>query len=98
MQNLLSYQLSNGEFKWLPSDQNGNGMATEQALLALLQFKEMGKSIYDWSNVDAGDVIKPKPIEERKRSLNRENNVVEKEVIEEPKEQNKYNKKQKMKI
>ena len=51
MQNLLSYQLSNGEFKWLPSDQNGNGMATEQALLALLQFKEMGKSIYAWSNV-----------------------------------------------
>jgi len=39
MQNLLSYQLPNGEFKWLPGDQNGSGMATEQALLALLQFK-----------------------------------------------------------
>ncbi|PFS57332.1 DUF4430 domain-containing protein [Bacillus thuringiensis] len=88
MQNLLSYQLSNGEFKWLPSDQNGNGMATEQALLALLQFKEMGKSIYDWSNVDAGDVIKPKPIEEPEKVVETENNVVEKEVIEEPKEQN----------
>ncbi|PEV47108.1 cell wall anchor protein [Bacillus thuringiensis] len=88
MQNLLSYQLSNGEFKWLPSDQNGNGMATEQALLALLQFKEMGKSIYDWSNVDAGDVIKPKPIEEPEKVVEPENNVVEKEVIEEPKEQN----------
>ncbi|PEE94564.1 DUF4430 domain-containing protein [Bacillus cereus] len=87
MQNLLSYQLSNGEFKWLPSDQNGNGMATEQALLALLQFKEMGKSIYDWSNVDAGDVIKPKPIEEPEKVVEPENNVVEKEVIEEPKEQ-----------
>ena len=98
MQNLLSYQLSNGEFKWLPSDQNGNGMATEQALLALLQFKEMGKSIYDWSNVDAGNVIKPKPIEEPEKVVEPENNVVEKEVTEEPKEQNKYNKKQKMKI
>ncbi|ARX67116.1 DUF4430 domain-containing protein [Bacillus thuringiensis] len=87
MQNLLSYQLSNGEFKWLPSDQNGNGMATEQALLALLQFKEMGKSIYDWSNVDAGDVIKPKPIEEPEKIVEPENNVVEKEVTEEPKEQ-----------
>ncbi|MCU4839381.1 DUF4430 domain-containing protein [Bacillus cereus] len=87
MQNLLSYQLSNGEFKWLPSDQNGNGMATEQALLALLQFKEMGKSIYDWSNVDVGDVIKPKPIEEPEKVVEPENNVVEKEVIEEPKEQ-----------
>ena len=41
MQNLLSYQLPNGEFKWLPSDQNGSGMATEQALLALLQFKDL---------------------------------------------------------
>ena len=87
MQNLLSYQLSNGEFKWLPSDQNGNGMATEQALLALLQFKEMGKSIYDWSNVDIGDVIKPKPIEEPEKVVEPENNVVEKEVTEEPKEQ-----------
>ncbi|PFF02387.1 cell wall anchor protein [Bacillus thuringiensis] len=87
MQNLLSYQLSNGEFKWLPSDQNGNGMATEQALLALLQFKEMGKSIYDWSNVDVGDVIKPKPIEEPEKVVEPENNVVEKEVTEEPKEQ-----------
>ncbi|MDF9480798.1 DUF4430 domain-containing protein [Bacillus cereus] len=87
MQNLLSYQLSNGEFKWLPSDQNGNGMATEQALLALLQFKEMGKSIYDWSNVDAGDVIKSKPIEEPEKVVEPENNVVEKEVTEEPKEQ-----------
>ncbi|MEC1979826.1 DUF4430 domain-containing protein [Bacillus cereus] len=87
MQNLLSYQLSNGEFKWLPSDQNGNGMATEQALLALLQFKEMGKTIYDWSNVDAGNVIKPKPIEEPEKVVEPENNVVEKEVTEEPKEQ-----------
>ncbi|PFQ50422.1 cell wall anchor protein [Bacillus cereus] len=98
MQNLLSYQLPNGEFKWLPSDQKGNGMATEQALLALLQFKEMGKSIYDWSNVVV-DEMKPKPIEEPEKVVEPEevvqpekvvepeNNVVEKEVTEEPKEQ-----------
>ena len=98
MQNLLSYQLSNGEFKWLPSDQNGNGMATEQALLALLQFKEMGKSIYDWSNVDAGDVIKTKPIEEPEKVVEPENNVVEKKLLKNRKNKNKYNKKQKMKI
>ncbi|MBJ7944689.1 cell wall anchor protein [Bacillus toyonensis] len=81
VQSLLSYQLPNGEFKWLPSDQNGNGMATEQALLALVQFKEIGKSIYDWSNVGDDEVIKPKPIEEP------ENKVIEKEITEEPKEQ-----------
>ncbi|PGB14417.1 DUF4430 domain-containing protein [Bacillus toyonensis] len=81
VQSLLSYQLPNGEFKWLPSDQNGNGMATEQALLALVQFKEIGKSIYDWSNVGGDEVIKPKPIEEP------ENKVIEKEITEEPKEQ-----------
>ena len=56
MQNLLSYQLPNGEFKWLPSDQNGSGIATEQALLALIQFKEPGKSIYDWSNVSVTEI------------------------------------------
>ncbi|MCU4968031.1 DUF4430 domain-containing protein [Bacillus toyonensis] len=81
VQSLLSYQLPNGEFKWLPSDQNGNGMAKEQALLALVQFKEIGKSIYDWSNVGDDEVIKPKPIEEP------ENKVIEKEITEEPKEQ-----------
>ena len=47
----------------------------------------MGKSIYDWSNVDAGNVIKPKPIEEPEKVVEPENNVVEKEVTEEPKEQ-----------
>ncbi|HDR7795130.1 TPA: DUF4430 domain-containing protein [Bacillus luti] len=80
MQNLLSYQLPNGEFKWLPSDQNGSGMATEQALLALVQFKELGKSIYDWSNVPATEI-------DTKPNVDPENVVVEKEVIEEPKEQ-----------
>ncbi|HFJ9445407.1 DUF4430 domain-containing protein [Bacillus tropicus] len=87
VQNLLSYQLPNGEFKWLPGDQNGSGMATEQALLALIQFKELGKSIYDWSNVVIGEVIKPKPIEQPEKIVEPENNVVDKEVTEEPEEQ-----------
>ncbi|WP_226545164.1 DUF4430 domain-containing protein [Bacillus thuringiensis] len=80
MQNLLSYQLPNGEFKWLPSDQNGSGMATEQALLALLQFKEPGKSIYDWSNVSVPEI-------DKKPNVDSENVVVEKEVTEQPEEQ-----------
>ncbi|MGN4447521.1 DUF4430 domain-containing protein [Bacillus cereus group sp. MYBK79-1] len=80
MQNLLSYQLPNGEFKWLPSDQNGSGMATEQALLALLQFKELGKSIYDWSNVSVPEI-------DTKPNVDSENVVVEKEVTEQPEEQ-----------
>ncbi|HFK1682892.1 TPA: DUF4430 domain-containing protein [Bacillus tropicus] len=87
VQNLLSYQLPNGEFKWLSGDQNGSGMATEQALLALIQFKELGKSIYDWSNVVIGEVIKPKPIEQPEKIVEPENNVVDKEVTEEPEEQ-----------
>ncbi|PKJ55564.1 DUF4430 domain-containing protein [Bacillus sp. SN10] len=87
VQNLLSYQLPNGEFKWLRGDRNGSGMATEQALLALIQFKELGKSIYDWSNVVIGEVIKPKPIEQPEKIVEPENNVVDKEVTEEPEEQ-----------
>ncbi|MDM5234959.1 DUF4430 domain-containing protein [Bacillus cereus] len=80
VQNLLSYQLPNGEFKWLPSDQNGSGMATEQALLALIQFKEPGKSIYDWSNISVPEI-------DTKPNVDSENVVVEKEVTEEPQEQ-----------
>lgn len=80
MQNLLSYQLPNGEFKWLPSDQNGSGMATEQAFLALLQFKDLGKSIYDWSNVSVPEI-------DKKPNVDSENVVVEKEVTEQPQEQ-----------
>ncbi|MGH0593021.1 DUF4430 domain-containing protein [Bacillus pretiosus] len=80
MQNLLSYQLPNGEFKWLPSDQNGSGMATEQAFLALLQFKELGKSVYDWSNVSVPEI-------DKKPNVDSENVVVEKEVTEQPEEQ-----------
>ncbi|MGH0599712.1 DUF4430 domain-containing protein [Bacillus mycoides] len=80
VQNLMSYQLPNGEFKWLPSDQKGSGMATEQAFLALLQFKDFGKSIYDWSNVVENE-IDTKPIVEP------ETTVEEKEVAEQPKQQ-----------
>ncbi|KAA0775685.1 cell wall anchor protein [Bacillus cereus] len=80
VQNLLSYQLPNGEFKWLPSDQNGSGMATEQALLALLQFKDLEKSIYDWSNVSVPEI-------DTKPNVDSENVVVEKEVTEQPEEQ-----------
>ncbi|PEA21360.1 cell wall anchor protein [Bacillus cereus] len=80
VQNVMSYQLSDGEFKWLPSDQKGSGMATEQAFLALLQFKDLGKSIYDWSNVVENE-IDTKPIVEP------ETTVEEKEVVEQPKQQ-----------
>ncbi|MEK4579341.1 DUF4430 domain-containing protein [Bacillus sp. FSL R12-0074] len=80
VQNLMSYQLPNGEFKWLSSDQKGSGMATEQAFLALLQFKDLGKSIYDWSNVVENE-IDTKPIVEP------ETTVEEKEVVEQPKQQ-----------
>ncbi|PHG49800.1 DUF4430 domain-containing protein [Bacillus wiedmannii] len=80
VQNLLSYQLQNGEFKWLPSDQNGSGMATEQAFLALLQFKDLGKSIYDWSTVSVPEI-------DKKPNVDSENVVVEKEVTEQPEEQ-----------
>ncbi|PER23103.1 MULTISPECIES: DUF4430 domain-containing protein [Bacillus] len=80
MQNLLSYQLPNGEFKWLPSDQNGSGIATEQALLALIQFKEPGKSIYDWSNVSVTEI-------DTKPNVDSEKVVVEKEVTEQPQEE-----------
>ncbi|MED0903158.1 DUF4430 domain-containing protein [Bacillus nitratireducens] len=80
VQNVMSYQLPNGEFKWLPSDQKGSGMATEQVFLALLQFKDLGKSIYDWSNVVENE-IDTKPIVEP------ETTVEEKEVVEQPKQQ-----------
>ncbi|MGG2091762.1 DUF4430 domain-containing protein [Bacillus sp. S13(2024)] len=52
VQNLLSYQLENGGFKWLPTDTEEDSMATEQAMLALVQYKNYlnGKgSIFDWT-------------------------------------------------
>lgn len=80
VQNLLSYQLPNGEFKWLPGDQTGSGMATEQALLALLQFRDLGKTIYDWSTESVIEI-------DKKPNVDSENVVVEKEVAKQPEEQ-----------
>ncbi|WP_243523205.1 DUF4430 domain-containing protein [Bacillus pseudomycoides] len=83
VRNLLSYQLANGEFKWLPSDKEGSSMATEQALLALVQYKAYvngAGSIYDWTNsLTEGDKIL---VEEPKKPV-----VDEKQVIEKPKKQ-----------
>ncbi len=62
----MSYQLPNGEFKWLPGDQTGSGMATEQALLALLQFKDLGKSIYDWSTESVIEIDKKPNVDSEK--------------------------------
>ena len=62
VQNLISYQLTNGEFKWLPNEEEGNSMATEQALLALVQYRDYvngNGSIYDWTNVSAGTDTNP---------------------------------------
>ena len=71
------------------SDQNGSGMATEQALLALLQFKDLGKSIYDWSTESVTEInLKP--------NVDSENVVVEKKLLNSQKNKNKCNKKQKM--
>ncbi|MBC6971180.1 DUF4430 domain-containing protein [Bacillus sp. Xin] len=87
--NLLSYQLPNGEFKWLPSDEEGNGMATEQAFLALVQYKAFvdGKgSIYDWTNPLTGN--DKTSVEEPKKPVVNEPKVIEKqEVIQKPQEQ-----------
>ncbi|MEN1936530.1 DUF4430 domain-containing protein [Paenibacillus sp. 102] len=87
--NLLSYQLANGEFKWLPSDEEGNGMATEQAFLALVQYKAFvdGKgSIYDWTNPLTGN--DKTSVEEPKKPVVDEPKVIEKqEVIQKPQEQ-----------
>ncbi|OQR57261.1 DUF4430 domain-containing protein [Bacillus sp. CDB3] len=85
VQNLMSYQLPNGEFKWLPSDQKGSGMATEQAFLALLQFKDLGKSIYDWSNVVENE-IDTKPIVEPETTV--EQPKQQEQLQKQPKDEN----------
>ncbi|KEK23270.1 DUF4430 domain-containing protein [Bacillus gaemokensis] len=89
VQNLISYQLTNGEFKWLPSDTEGNSMATEQALLALVQYKAFvnGKgSIYDWTNLSIKN--EKEPVEEPKESkepIVDEQNIIDKQgVIQKP--------------
>ncbi|WP_459502346.1 DUF4430 domain-containing protein [Bacillus sp. C1] len=89
VRNLISYQLANGEFKWLPSDKEGSGMATEQAFLALVQYKAFvnGKgSIYDWTNsLTEND---KDSVEELKETVVDEQKVIEKqEVIQKQQEQ-----------
>ncbi|WP_439741341.1 DUF4430 domain-containing protein [Bacillus pseudomycoides] len=82
VQNLISYQLANGEFKWLPSDEEGSSMATEQALLALVQYKAFvnGKgSIYDWTNSSTEDDINS--VEEPKEPVVDESNGIEKQEV-----------------
>ncbi|MBO1581445.1 DUF4430 domain-containing protein [Bacillus sp. XF8] len=84
--NLISYQLANGEFKWLPSDEEGSSMATEQAFLALVQYKAFvnGKgSIYDWTNSstegDKNSVEEPKePVVDEKKVIE-EQEVIQKQ-------------------
>ncbi|MBJ8029898.1 DUF4430 domain-containing protein [Bacillus cereus group sp. N21] len=82
VQNLISYQLANGEFKWLPSDEEGSSMATEQALLALVQYKAFvnGKgSVYDWTNSSTEDDINL--VDEPKEPVVDESNVIEKQEV-----------------
>ena len=57
----------------------------------MIQFKDLGKSIYDWSTESVIEI-------DKKPNVDSENVVVEKEVTEQPEEQNKYNKKRKMTI
>ncbi|MDM5155499.1 DUF4430 domain-containing protein [Bacillus sp. DX1.1] len=87
VQNLISYQLANGEFKWLSSGKEGSSMATEQALLALIQYKDYvnGKgSIYDWTNVSTEN--ETKTVVEPKQLIVDEVKVIEKQQ-KQPKEE-----------
>ncbi|MEI4802535.1 DUF4430 domain-containing protein [Bacillus sp. FJAT-51639] len=77
-QNLLSYQLENGGFKWLPADTEENGMTTEQAMLALVQYKNFltGKgSVYDWTKTSTNEGNKP--TDESKQPINEQPKVEE---------------------
>lgn len=70
VQNLLSYQLENGGFKWLPNDTEEDSMATEQAMLALVQYKNYlnGKSsIFDWTKPSTPSNEENKPADEPKQ-------------------------------
>ncbi|MFD3449821.1 DUF4430 domain-containing protein [Microbacteriaceae bacterium 4G12] len=56
LQHLLSYQLPNGDFKWLLKDGKGSFMSRGQALYALVQYKYFldGKgSIFNWVTNEA---------------------------------------------
>ncbi|MFB9757230.1 DUF4430 domain-containing protein [Ectobacillus funiculus] len=52
IQNLQSFQLSDGSFKWLSTDSESSSLASEQALYALVQYKfytEGKGSIFHWT-------------------------------------------------
>ncbi|CAG9614336.1 hypothetical protein BACCIP111899_03563 [Bacillus rhizoplanae] len=80
VQNLLSYQLENGGFKWLPNDTEEDSMATEQAMLALVQYKNYlnGKgSIFDWTNASTPTNEGNNSTEEPKQPTGDEQSVTE---------------------
>ncbi|WP_304442368.1 DUF4430 domain-containing protein [Sporosarcina sp. P21c] len=64
LDHLLSFKASDGGFKHLVTEQQSNGMATEQALLALVAYDLLVKgkgSIYDFTDVAIKPVPKPEP-------------------------------------
>ncbi|WP_440603957.1 DUF4430 domain-containing protein [Bacillus sp. GB_SG_008] len=80
VQNLLSYQLENGGFKWLANDTEEDSMATEQAMLALVQYKNYlnGKgSIFDWTNASTPTHEGDNSTEEPKQPTGDEKSVTE---------------------
>ncbi|PEZ02229.1 cell wall anchor protein [Bacillus sp. AFS018417] len=80
VQNLLSYQLENGGFKWLANDTEEDSMATEQAMLALVQYKNYlnGKgSIFDWTNASTPIHEEDNSTEEPKQPTSDEQSVTE---------------------
>ncbi|MCP1124221.1 DUF4430 domain-containing protein [Bacillus sp. 3103sda1] len=82
VQNLLSYQLENGGFKWLANDTEEDSMATEQAMLALVQYKNYlnGKgSIFDWTNASTPTNEGDNSTEEPKQPTGDEQSVAEEE-------------------
>ena len=80
VQNLLSYQLENGGFKWLPTDTEEDSMATEQAMLALVQYKSYlnGKgSIFDWTKASTPTDEEDNSTEEPKQPTSDSQSVTE---------------------
>lgn len=62
---LMTYRTADGGFKWLPTDTQSNGMALEQALYALTQYKfylNGSGSIYDFVNNPVPQLIET-PVE-----------------------------------
>ena len=64
LDHLLSFTATDGGFKHIVTDQQSNGMATEQALLALTAydlFSKGKKSLYNFTDVAIKPVPKPEP-------------------------------------